>query len=231
MLTINNSVNFRGVPVAKVKPLAKYGADEITLFKLSQNDEKYLQKMVRNINLKKLLPDSTSKVKYDKWKKMITNAVSKVGQPGRVILAVQNKRPCGIMAFRDENTSTSYLGFIATWPTKPNQKSKFAGQALIRELFQYNVDTNRTSLELMDANDYINGKRCTEFYKKLGFEDSPIYMDILELKDVNFQQKNAQLENFFEYKKIKNSEDVNLSKILRPNIETPIQKIINFFKL
>ncbi len=230
MLTVNNSVNFRAVPVAKVKPLAEYGGKEITLFKLNESDEKFLQKMLNNINLRKLLPKETKNVNYNKWKGFIKSAASRVNTQN-VVLAVQDKRPCGIMAFRKENESSSYLSFIATWPTKPYRKARFAGQALIRELFQYNVDTNRKNIELFAAPESINGKRCIDFYKKLGFDKSPIYADMLELKDTDFSRKSAQIENFFKYERITNGKNVNLCKTLRRNLENPFEKLINLFKL
>lgn len=226
-----NNTSFRGIPVARVIPHT--GGKEIILYELTKKDIQFAKKMSEKLDLKALHPNLENYDGFVSWKTIIKRAVDRIGhQP--VFLAVQNKRPCGIIAYRNSAPKTSVISALATWPPKVEEPAEHAGKALIRKAFQYTHEKQNTCIELRPAQAKPRGKSCKDFYAKLGFqkaEEDNDLQELWEIKDAMFNKKCAQLENYFHYKEIKNGKEENLERTLtlKPT-DTLMEKLTKIFR-
>lgn len=225
----NSNTQFKGIPIAKIN---SKGANPITLYKLGKEDITFGKTLADTLNLKALHPTEENYNGFTEWLNIIIRATKDIGrQP--VVLAVQNNRPCGIISYRTTNNNVSLISALATWPGKINQPAKHVGKALMRNLFQYTHENKNILIELKPASCKPRNKSCKVFYSKLGFKESPMKSDdniFLELKNVNFNSKCAQMENFFEYQEIKNAKNENLnSKLTFKITDTFSEKLTKLF--
>lgn len=125
-------------------------------------------------------------------------------------MAVYNKKPCGIMAFKEDCMQLK-LSDLAKWRVKINEDISHIGKVLMHHLFDFAHEKNSLNITLFTSCATPRGKSCKDFYSLLGFRRSA--NNSMNLFGVNYEQKAKTLEQYFDYKKIKNS------KILNPNEE------------
>jgi len=198
------------------KAVTRIGKKQIEIYKLNEKDYEFAHKMFKRIDLEKMYPDFENYDGFSTWQGLILDAVHSIGRAD-VILAVHNKRPCGILSSFNMGYSRSIVSRLATWPIKENTKVPFAGKTLMRALFQNLKESKHDTLSLTPAYCKPLGKSCKDFYRELGFKfcfnkDDGTLM--ANLSDIDFGRKCAQLDNFMDYKKIENAPDVNLNKQL-----------------
>ena len=191
--------------------------NEIQLYKLDSSDIPFARKMYMNTDLEKLHPNLDSYKDFTNWNLLIKQAVDSVGsEKYTTILAVQNKRPCGIMSIFQKAPKHSILDRIATWPIKPDKKVEHAGKVLMHSLFRHAINKSNNWISLTPAGCKPRYKSCIEFYKKLGFDFVETPYNGLECRmgKSDFARRAAQVENFFDFKEEINAQDVDLRKIL-----------------
>ncbi len=217
--------SFKAIPIAVVKTNINNIQKEIQLYKLGPEDIPFAKRMASKINLKKLCPNETYKQGFKEWKNIIFEAVKNIQYNDNVILAVQDKRPCGIIDYMNSELNSFYLAALATWPIKPNQRIKMAGKALMRNIFQNTIEKDKERIWLRPSEITQNGKSCMDFYEHLGFEFDACFMAIDGGK-THFSKRLAQLDNNFKYNEIKDGKKIKLSSILSLTFEdTPLEKL------
>lgn len=210
-----SKINFQARQAASVITNVNNIRKEIQLYRLDKSDIPFAKKMIECLDLKKLHPNTDNYSGFVPWKNIITGAVARIENED-VFLAVNNKRPCGILAYYDKSSKYTFLSRLASWPIKPDYKPEHIGKSLMRILFQHAKDNNIKGICLTPAECKPNGKSCKTFYSFLGFKASPknSFSSHWLLEDINFGSKCAQLDNFFEYKKIDNASDIDLNSEL-----------------
>ena len=214
----------RQIATAYLKGAPKKHA--IKLYALHSEDKVFAEKMLNKLNLEKLYPNEHSYENFKPWKGIIDYAVASIGQKS-VVLAVQDKRPCGIMAF-EEHSDYLHLNFLAKWRTQPNKDTSFVGKALMHHLFDVAHEGLQWNIELVPSNFNPRGRDCKNFYSKLGFRQSA--KNTMNLFAADYGQKAKELEKFFEYEKIQKSPDINALKTFNISFKQPLlDRIKNLF--
>lgn len=218
------NLNFKAHLAAKV--VTKASKKEILLYSLDKTDKPFADRMVKKLNLEHLYPNQKDYNGFLAWKNIIKGAVSRIGL-NEVFLAVHNKRPCGIIAFRNETNKTALLSRIATWPIKPEEKVEHAGKSLMRTLFQHVINENQEEIILTPSKYDPRGKSCKTFYSFFGFSPNNGGFSTHWLLDGSeVRKKCAQLENAIDFKQINSSEEVNLNQKLTLNFhDTLLERI------
>jgi len=181
----------------------------IDLFALTPSDIKFANEFYENFDLKDLYPNLKSYEDFIIWQGIIKNGIEKIGFQD-VILAVHNKKPCGIISFYEEDRQLN-LTDLAKWRTEPNKDIFYIGKTLIHHLFDVAHKNDLINISLIPSNDTPRGKSCKDFYSQFGFRRTA--NNHLNLFAANYAQKAKDLEKFFDYKKINKSQEVDLNKI------------------
>ncbi len=234
-MQISNNVsktNFQALPVGKA--VSRVGNKEVLIYKLGIEDVPFANKMLSKINLKKMYPNLLSYDGFHHWNNVISGAVKRISSEN-VFLAVHNKRPCGIIAFCQNKNEPEklLLSRLATWPVKENSKVPHVGKMLMLTMFKFAEKNNSQEITLFPLRATPRQKSCTDFYEFLGFKNSnETHKSIKYIMDnTNFCKKCAQIENFFNFKRIETKEKVNLKKELCLTFEdTLYEKISNLIK-
>lgn len=210
-----SKIDFQARQAASVITNVNNIRKEIQLYQLDNSDIPFAKRMLDCLDLKKLHPNTDNYSGFVPWKNIIKGAVTKIGIED-VFLAVNTKRPCGVLAYFDDSSKYTILSRLASWPIKPDNKPEHIGKSLMRILFQHAKDNNIKGICLIPAECKPNGKTCKTFYSFLGFKAPPqdSFSSHWLLEDIDFGSKCAQLDNFFEYKKIDNATDVDLNSEL-----------------
>lgn len=213
---INNSINFKGVPVAKIMPKNGCKKGGITIYELNSSDRPYLKKLSNNLNLKALNPNEKSYKEYSEWRNIIEGGILRAGHMP-TYLAVSDKRPCGIMSCNIFAKGVNFLSILATWPMLPDKKVKYAGSSLVVKLIKDSIKAGSTQIDVAPATCAPNGKNCKTFYQQIGFKkdlNDDIYM---ALKDSDFHSALERFKTKFDYKTLENRPNYDLNSILKPN--------------
>lgn len=219
--------SFKARHIANVIVPLKSGNERIQLYSLACSDKPFLKKMAKRINLRKLYPGLKDYDGFSNWKNLIVNAVSRI-ESQETILAVSNKRPCGIMTY-SQTPNGLLLSYLVKWRTKPNVDTPFVGKALMRNLFQNAVDNKSNWIKLTPAGCEPRGKNCRPFYYHLGFKE--VNDGFMLQEKTPFQRICAQLDNYFEYKPVKDTKDVKLNRILSLTFNDSLwEKFLNKLK-
>ncbi len=222
-----NNTSFKARHIANVIVPLKSGVEHLQLYSLDSSDKSFLKKMAKRINLRKMYPGLNDYDGFRNWKNLIVKAVSRL-EAQETILAVSNNRPCGIMTY-SEGQRGVFLSYLVKWRTKPNIDTPFVGKALIRNLFQTAKDNNSDCIKLTPVNCEPRGKNCRSFYYHLGFKEQDNGFMIQEKE--TFQKVCAQLGNYFEYKPVNSSKNINLNRLLSLKFhDTFFEKILNKLK-
>ncbi|MBS4759106.1 MAG: GNAT family N-acetyltransferase [Clostridium sp.] len=222
----NQRTSFKAIPIAAVKTNINNISKEIQLYKLTPDDIPFAKKMTSKIKMQKLCPDEKNTRCFKEWKSIICNAVKNIQYENNVvILATQDKRPCGIISYMNSALNSFFVESLATWPIKPNQKVKMSGKALMRNLLKDAISKNKERIWLMPSEITPGGKSCMDFYERLGFGFDGCYM-ALDGGKTQFSKRAAQLDNNFKYNEIKNGKKTKLSSILTLTFDdTQLEKI------
>lgn len=94
----NTAVSFQANPLTRV--ILINCKKEITLYKLNQNDVPFANKLLKELNVARFYPREKDKRSLQIWNNIINSALKRICSEN-VILAVYNKKPCGVIAFTD----------------------------------------------------------------------------------------------------------------------------------
>ena len=200
---------------------------DFELYSLDRSEIDFTRKMATKINLKKLYPNIDSYDCFQEWKNIIINASNRIDNDVNAVLAVYDKKPCGIMIYKKYH-DLIYLNYLTKWRIKPDFDLPNIGKMLMRNLFGVAAKNNIDTIALTPAKCKPRGKSCVDFYKELGFKEK---LDgSLTLQDTNFEKKCAQIENYFEYQNVNNSNIISANKKFSCNFnESLIEKIKKLF--
>lgn len=226
MLPINNnSPSFKAIPVSKVFLRSEKASSPVIVYELSKKDYPFLKKMVNKIRLDKLVENNPKRADLKTWKKLILTAYEDL-KYDKVLLAVKDKTPCGILSYIKLPGEGMYLSSIASIPIKKDKYAKVAGKSLIRELFERAYKTNATHIR-----GYVDSSepKILKFYEDVGFHITDF--NLFYHKSDFFQKATARMDNYLEYVPIKNAKEVNLSKKCKLDFcPTMFERIKSIFK-
>lgn len=197
--------NFQARQIAKAYIKGGKAKQCIELYALDSSDKNFVTNLMHNIDLKKLYPKESNYDGFKGWYNIIQYALGNIGY-NNVVLAVQNKRPCGVMSFGEEDYQL-HLSYLAKWRTRPNKDTSFVGKVLMHHLFDYADENYQYNICLVPSRYTPRDKNSADFYSALGFEKGD--ERFMNLKEVDYKQKSKELEDYFEYKKIKNAPNIN----------------------
>lgn len=216
MLTsINNkpaNPNFTAIKIADTRNVLHNISTEIQLLELSPKYDKHFLKTF-DVNMETLMP-GLAKYNYERWHEMLEYAKDNaLKNDRRTLLAVTQGKPCGIMAFQP-GKKNFHLDCICTWPIEYAQKVNYAGTTLFNQLFKiFNAEkANKIRLEAITDGPYDTVTK----YKKLGFVPIGANGHKVEM-ETNTQRVKQQLdilENYINYKDVKNSEQQPITKFI-----------------
>ena len=227
-MNINNSnvnTNFNARLISRAYIKGNKNQKPISLYSLDASDSKIIKDFARNFNLKNLYPKEKSYLDFQPWENIILGGIYQIGERD-VILAVQGKKPCGVMAFYEQDKQIN-LTHLAKWRANPSSNTKFVGKILMHHLFDVASKKDALNISLYPSYCEPRGKNCKPFYLDLGFRFSA--GGSLNLFGVNYARKAAQLEYFFDYKKLKDQSYVDAKKSFNLTFNnSAFQRIKNF---
>ncbi len=222
----NSKTNFGGIPLGVAKVVGRDGKEaKLSLYKLTKNDDKFLEKLGRNIETRKL-QDGFTEDEYSLWNEIIISGISECRLRGRGFLVAKDNVPCGVLAYLPRITTTTVKD-VATWPVDKNKKVPFAGKALFMELFKEILNGNSPQISLVALKESVYSP--AEHYKSIGFRKSSeagwyINMKIVRSK---IQKSLKELEELIDFTPAQNLTETDLTKELR----IKKRKISDIFKI
>ena len=192
---INGNQTFKAKHIATT--ITKAGKNEhvINLFSLDKNDQKFGYKLLEKIDLDKLYPEVENKENFISWKTLIMAAIAMIGRQN-VVLAVRDKRPCGIMSYDADGEGGINLSYLAKWRVKASDDTYHIGKALVHHLLSEAQNLKAEYVSLIPFGFSPRGKSSKTFYESIGFHEMENRSHMV-IPDFAFQVRAAQLENFF----------------------------------
>lgn len=226
---VNNT--FKARHVAKLTSDLGHKMQTIDLYSLgSKSDIEFAKKMLLSIDLRKMYPEVSNYKGFEQWGNFIEYAVEKIGKTN-VILAVNEKKPCGIMAYDSDGEGDLNLSYLAKWRKDPGEDVAYVGKALMQHLIKEAKVMKAEFVQLIAANITPRGKSCHDFYDELGFilSEPNGYM---VLPDIAYDLKLGYLSKFFN--NISSGEcdkqvDAQKEFIIDEKKDDWISKVKNFF--
>lgn len=212
--TNNNYTNFKAKLISKIESNVGNNCHKFELYNLDKSDKDFAKKMAKKIDLKRLYPNLESYNGFQEWKNLINNATERIDNHFTSVLAVHNKRPCGIMIYQKDEDGL-YLNYLARWKTSPEEELPNVGKILMHHLFKVADKEQLYSITLRPAECKPRAKSCKQFYKDLGFKEQPNCE--YKMENTSFFLKCAQLENFFQYEEVKHSKNQKAQKLFNLN--------------
>ena len=211
--TKNYSPNFTARKIAVVKSVSSALADgansAIEIYSLGKKDKDFVEKLVKSIDMKKLLPSKSNEPNFSVWQNLIEFISDFIGttKHQKVFLALQNKKPCGILVSICNRTISKLIG-IATRLAAVEKRIKNAGRALFTALLDVAASKKHKHIKLEPI---LNGPTdAVGFYKKMGMsfpDPNASVMSVDRQGIIKSYNKQAEALN---YEKVKNSSDENL---------------------
>lgn len=215
--------SFKALPISKLKYKNLPIVDEITLFQVGKEDLPFLKKMLEKLNLESLYPHLDDKSFFKEWKDIIEGAIDNLQRSAKGVLATRNKKPCGILTYDElSDFNLNYLYHIASWPTAANEGTKGTGKALMRELLDQTVKTNKEKIFLVEASLKPRNKNCGDFYKEIGFTQNRAALRTEMIQPQNaekniFKDAASKIDEIFDYEKISSAKEIDLNHSLNIN--------------
>lgn len=200
--------NFQAKQIAKAYVKGTLHRQQIDLYSLDEKDLDFAKSLIKNLNLEKLYPHEKSYTGFKEWKSIIESGFSGIGTK-KVILAAQNKKPCGVMTFFEKDKQLN-LSYIAKWRPRPNQDVSFVGKVLMHHLFDVADKESVLNISLVPSHCFPRGKNCREFYSQFGFRRSA--QNTFNLFGADYKQKAKKLEDYFEFSNIENAPIIDSNK-------------------
>lgn len=215
---INHNTNkcppsFAGRLVAVAKPVINGIEKEIEIYRVGKKDASFLQKILSEIDVEKLMPSMKDRPNLQIWTKLISQAAEDIGKYAKqkAYIAVSEQKPCGIVIVNN-NRKQSTLGILASIPTGRDELTKGTGSSLITTVLDLAKSKKISQITLEPL---LKGPtNCVEFYKKHNFNFVDPYASAMRiyLQDIKKTlEKNITDSN---YKKLKKSKERNLENYL-----------------
>ena len=210
----NYRPQFKARKIAVARPIVDGIAKEIEIYNVSKKDKDIIEKIVQNLNLAKLLPSKVNAPNFNVWQNIIEATSDCIGNFGhqRIFLAVQDKKPCGLLLAMHNMKKAEVVTF-ATWPTAIEQKVKKAGSSLFTAFLNL---AKQKKLKLVKLEPVINGPTdAVGFYRAHGLDFPDKYASVMIAPQ---ERINATA--------IKKSEELNYTKLKRP-VTVKLQNVLD----
>lgn len=221
------TTNFKARQIARAVIKGVPAQKPIELYSLHSADKEFCLDLIDKLDLKKLYPNLKDYDGFGAWRTIITSGLLMTGTQN-VILAVKDKRPCGVMSYNEEGYQ-AHLSYLAKWRPKPDEDVSYVGKVLMHHLFDYADREGLWNINLIASNGTPRGKDCRDFYHEFGFRRSA--NNSMNLLGINYAQKAKQLEDLFEYEEIRKAPDIDAKKkfniSFKPTIFEQIKKIFH----
>lgn len=207
-----NKPQFKAQKIAQVKNCYQGLTTHIDIYRINKTDIKFLKKLLRSIDIKKLLPkvsEDLQKTYQDIFKATVFNAMD---PNNTAYIAFNENIPCGLFTLRPGKT-TSILDLVAI-PTSENQTTNLIGQTLLYQGFRDSQKANAKKIQLEAIKKSIGNP--VEKYIKWGLKevdsgDKYIQMECdksninkqlkrfaRKIKYKEVRQKNTNIESFID---------------------------------
>ena len=207
----SNSLNFKALRIAKAKNCHKGLTTHIDIYRLTESDNKFLEKLLNNVDFRKLLPSAPQdklKLYQDVFRASVFNAMDSANT---AYVAVSNNLPCGLLALRSGKIM-NFLDLVSI-PVDMNTKVNMTGQILLYQGFldSQRVNANKIKLEA------INGSlgNPVQKYKEWGLEEVSEGERYVEMQcdKLNIEKQLKRFAQKIKYKKVK-SQSTNLESFI-----------------
>jgi len=206
----NNQTSFTAKRIAVSNVYVNGLKETIDIYKLDNNDNKHIKKVLDGISLNKLVSNKSNQQAVSRWQGLIGDAGMYVGElPNEhSYLAVKGKKACGILVGTN-NGNEGFIEVLAKWPTKAGEKIKGVGKALLTPFIE---TVSKTAAEDIKLEPMSGGPSdCAAFYKKQNF--SFIDKDCMSIKKQNMAGTVAENKKLTGYKP-RNDKYTDLSEII-----------------
>lgn len=170
-------LTFTAIKIGKVKfKTDNINIKELDIYKTTQDDAVFLDKLNKEINMRKLMPNINHN-EANVWQEIFKIGINKIKKDGYMIF--ENNKPCGLMKI-SENSNKYKLDIICSIPTEMNKKVPNIGNTFFYLLFDKFLKSNAHRIEL-DA--VTNGPfNAVSKYMKLGFKQTGGENGIIAMK-------------------------------------------------
>lgn len=220
----NNTPNINFQARVLSKAITHVGKKEIVLYKLGAEDKGFLDNFVSQTNLKNLYPAKSSYDGFGEWNAIIKTSALKAGRDN-LIMATCDKRPCGFLIFKQKPHKKLHITKLITWGIKKDVTPPHVGKVLMHSIFSEAQKERMSSIYLVPSSETSLGKHDNTFYEVLDFKASDSITDERYTYDCsNLSKSKAQLENFFDLKKVESPKNVDLNKELSLEFEDTLKE-------
>ena len=142
-----SQINSKAIPIANIR--VKNSNNNYKLYKLTQNDTAFLDKLAASINVESLYP-GLKEHQYKIWDSIIRGCFDSISNRDSVtILETCNGIPCGMLNYLKINEKKDRIAYVSTWPIRAGEKVPFAGKILFQEFFRNFLNNNKSIAELV----------------------------------------------------------------------------------
>lgn len=207
----NKNTAFTARKFAIVKSIADTAPIEI--YRIGKKDKEALNRIVDGIDMSKLLPSKRNSKNFSIWQELIQFMGDFIGTTNRqrVLLAVQDEKPCGLLVSICKKKHCDLVGF-ATWPIGVDKKVKNAGRALFTAFLDMVTAKKYKTLKLEPI---LQGPTDTVgFYKKMGLDFHDPNLSIMSAARKTIADTYARQTKELNYLKVKNPTDESLNYLI-----------------
>ncbi|MCM1003635.1 MAG: hypothetical protein NC408_04765 [Candidatus Gastranaerophilales bacterium] len=182
-----NNTSFKAIRLASAEARFNGAVNKFNLYKITQEDRQYIEKLRNEINLKELMPKLKPE-DYKLWEYVLRITLSTYDE---TILLTKDEKPCGALRYKKTPRDYSIIGRV-TWPIETGKREPFAGKVLTTELFrlflQDNLKVIRTCVARHNPFDTIS--KCMEMgFSSCGGDDYNELMAVTRARIENVLEK------------------------------------------
>ena len=197
--TVNNynNINFKALKVATMKTYMRDLPINIDLYRLQREDQKFIEKLSKKIDYKKLFPKLKLELQK-RWQEVFDYCMMKAENRDNITyVGVHDNKICGIITYHN-SCGPVFLDGICTIPTDANEKVPFCGQTLLYKLFK---DAKFLQSKGITLDAITDGPfDVVNLYEKLGFrKDYSGRIFGYVPMSCTVQKMNEQLKKFSKY--------------------------------
>ncbi len=208
---------FKARKIAVARPVVDGIVREIEIYNVSKKDKDVIGEFIKRINLAQLLPSKTDAPNFNIWQEIIEMTGANIGnfKHQRVFLAVQDKKPCGLLLSTIQNKKQGEVVTFATWPIAAEQRVKKAGSALFTSFLNL---AKQKKLQKVKLEPVLNGPTdAVGFYQAHGMCFPDKYASVMTASQSRIAQTAAEKTEELNYTKLKHPFNVKLQNVLDIN--------------
>ncbi len=216
-MQISNNLNFDlSFKATKIATTYNYvrGNTAIDIFRLSQKDEPFLEKLSQKVSIKNLCPKLLQSVQ-ERWQKVFEYCIQEAKDPDNyTYVAFSSGTPCAILTYHEDDAKNNYLDGVSAIPDYRGKKTPLAGNTLLYQLFKDSGEAqNKKGIILEAVHD--GPVDVVKLYENLGFtkisaDEKYTFMSCNKFKvakEIDSFKKNIDYEEI-------NEENINLEEYI-----------------